>query len=83
MTATVAPHETVPSAVLSSSTLPVLDSLRAVAAVAVVATHASFWGGAYAQPVFGTALARLDIGVAIFLSAPAVTLHNQVSSSRS
>ena len=66
MTATVAPHETVPSAVLSSSTLPVLDSLRAVAAVAVVATHASFWGGAYAQPVFGTALARLDIGVAIF-----------------
>ena len=33
----------------SPTTLPALDSMRAVAAVAVVATHASFWGGAYAQ----------------------------------
>src|ERR1700710_1458209 len=40
--------------------------MRAIAAVAVIATHASFWGGAYAQHVFGNALARLDIGVAIF-----------------
>jgi peptidoglycan/LPS O-acetylase OafA/YrhL len=40
--------------------------MRAVAAIAVVATHASFWGGAYGHRVFGTALARLDIGVAIF-----------------
>ena len=31
-----------------STTLPALDSMRAVAAVAVLATHASFWGGAYA-----------------------------------
>ncbi len=40
--------------------------MRAVAAVAVIATHASFWGGAYSRGLFGTALARLDIGVAIF-----------------
>ncbi len=46
--------------------LPVLDSLRAVASVAVVATHASFWAGAYGAPVWGTALARLDVGVALF-----------------
>ncbi|MEO5651389.1 MAG: acyltransferase [Marmoricola sp.] len=46
--------------------LPALDSMRAVAAIAVLATHASFWGGAYSQTRFGTALARLDIGVAIF-----------------
>ncbi|WP_445256700.1 acyltransferase family protein [Nocardioides aurantiacus] len=45
---------------------PVLDSLRALASVAVVATHASFWAGAYAAPVWGTALARLDVGVALF-----------------
>ena len=45
---------------------PVLDSLRAVASVAVVATHASFWAGAYTAPVWGTALARLDVGVALF-----------------
>ncbi|GEP32856.1 acyltransferase [Nocardioides szechwanensis] len=48
------------------ATFPALDTMRAIAAIAVLATHASFWGGAYAQPVFGTALARLDIGVAIF-----------------
>ncbi len=66
MTAPVAPDETAPAGGRTSTTLPALDSMRAVAAVAVVATHASFWGGAYAEPVFGTSLARLDIGVAIF-----------------
>ena len=50
----------------SVGTLPVLDSMRAVAAIAVLATHASFWGGAYGHRGYGTALARLDIGVAIF-----------------
>ena len=50
----------------SVATLPVLDSMRAVAAIAVLATHASFWGGAYGHRGYGTALARLDIGVAIF-----------------
>lgn len=50
-----------------SPSFPVLDTMRAVGALAVVATHASFWAGAYAAHVFwGTALARLDIGVAIF-----------------
>src|SRR6478752_1099679 len=47
-------------------TLPALDSMRAVASVAVLATHAAFWGGAYAHQGYGTALARLDVGVAIF-----------------
>ena len=51
---------------VAESTLPALDSMRAVAAIAVLATHASFWGGAYGRSEFGTALARLDIGVAIF-----------------
>ncbi len=51
MTATIAPDETAPAGGRSSTTLPALDSMRAVAAIAVLATHASFWGGAYAQPV--------------------------------
>jgi peptidoglycan/LPS O-acetylase OafA/YrhL len=66
MTATLAADETVAATGRSTTTLPALDSMRAVAAVAVIATHASFWGGAYVQPAIGTALARLDIGVAIF-----------------
>lgn len=47
-------------------TLPALDSMRAVASIAVLATHAAFWGGAYGRQGYGTALARLDVGVAIF-----------------
>ena len=47
-------------------TYPALDTLRAVAAIAVLATHAAFWSGAYTHHVWGTALARLDLGVAIF-----------------
>ncbi len=46
--------------------LPALDSMRGIAAIAVVVTHASFWGGAYGHRGYGTALARLDIGVALF-----------------
>src|ERR1700709_1333361 len=66
MTATVGADETVAAGARTTTTLPALDSMRAIAAVAVIARHASFWGGAYAQHVFGTALARLDFGVAIF-----------------
>jgi peptidoglycan/LPS O-acetylase OafA/YrhL len=48
------------------ATLPALDSMRAVAAIAALATHAAYWGGAYGTAVWGTPLARLDLGVAIF-----------------
>ena len=44
---------------------PELTSVRAIAALAVVATHAAFWTGHYAGP--GSLLwARLDFGVALF-----------------
>lgn len=63
-------------------TFPALDSLRALAAIAVLGTHAAFWSGDYSQPVWGTALARLDVGVAIFfvlsgflLSRPWIARH--------
>ncbi len=46
---------------------PVLDSLRAVGAVAVLTTHTAFQAGDYTgNGVWGTLLARLDVGVAIF-----------------
>jgi peptidoglycan/LPS O-acetylase OafA/YrhL len=49
-----------------ATTFPVLDALRAFASVAVLGTHAAFWAGDYSRPVWGTALARLDVGVAVF-----------------
>jgi peptidoglycan/LPS O-acetylase OafA/YrhL len=45
---------------------PGLDTLRAFAAIAVVATHTSFWTGQYGKGLWGAATARLDIGVAFF-----------------
>ena len=46
---------------------PVLDPLRAVGALAVFTTHATFQGGEYLRHgVVGTMFARLDVGVAIF-----------------
>jgi peptidoglycan/LPS O-acetylase OafA/YrhL len=47
---------------------PVLDSLRALGALAVLTTHTAFQSGNYVRHgVWGTLLARLDVGVAIFL----------------
>ena len=46
---------------------PVLDSLRAVGAIAVLTTHTAFQSGEYLEHgIWGSVLARLDIGVAIF-----------------
>lgn len=46
---------------------PHLDSLRAVGALAVLTTHAAFWGGEYTDNgTAGRLLARLDVGVALF-----------------
>ena len=66
----------------AAPSFPVLDSLRAVAAIAVVGTHTAFWSGAYSAPVWGTLLARLDVGVAVFfvlsgflLSRPWIARH--------
>jgi peptidoglycan/LPS O-acetylase OafA/YrhL len=46
---------------------PVLDTLRAVGALAVLTTHTAFQAGDYARHgIWGTLLSRLDVGVAIF-----------------
>ncbi len=52
--------------VSSADRVPALTGLRAVAALAVVGTHAAFGTGALNRGYAGLMLARLDIGVAIF-----------------
>ena len=50
-----------------SPVFPVLDTLRAVGALAVLTTHSTFQSGDYVgHGVWGTLLSRLDIGVAVF-----------------
>ncbi len=51
---------------ITRHTYPGLDSLRALAALGVVTTHVAFYSGDYSERLLGTALARLDVGVAIF-----------------
>ncbi|RBY97734.1 acyltransferase [Blastococcus sp. TF02-8] len=47
---------------------PALNGLRALAATAVVTTHAAFWTAAYSDDTLGYAFARLDVGVAVFFA---------------
>lgn len=47
-------------------TYPALDGIRAIAALAVVGTHAAYWTGNYHETTVGLLLARLDFGVALF-----------------
>ena len=57
----------VPPPPATGTTFPLLDSCRAIGAFAVLTTHVAFWSGDYTRNgVWGTLLARLDVGVAIF-----------------
>lgn len=52
---------------LPTQRFPVLDTLRAVGAIAVLTTHTSFQSGDYlGNGIWGTLLARMDVGVALF-----------------
>ena len=46
--------------------LPGLDTIRALGALLVLATHSAFWSGSYSFTFTGTLLARLDVGVPLF-----------------
>ncbi len=59
-TAPAPPHHSAPRR------FPALDGLRAIAVLAVVTTHAAFQTGRYERGWAHAALARLDVGVAIF-----------------
>jgi peptidoglycan/LPS O-acetylase OafA/YrhL len=45
---------------------PCLDGARALAATAVVATHAAYWAGDYGDGAVGRVLSRFDVGVPVF-----------------
>ncbi|KAA1423421.1 acyltransferase [Mumia zhuanghuii] len=45
---------------------PALDTMRAIASIAVVVTHVGFWAGTYTDGIPGALVARMDFGVAIF-----------------
>lgn len=51
---------------VQSRTYAELDGMRAVGAIAVVATHTAFWAGVYGEGVLGALTHRLEVGVAIF-----------------
>lgn len=51
---------------VQSRTYAELDGMRAVGAIAVVATHTAFWAGIYGDGVLGALTHRLEVGVAIF-----------------
>ena len=56
-----------PPALEQAPLFPILDTLRAVGALAVLTTHTAFQSGDYlGHGYLGTLLSRLDIGVAIF-----------------
>jgi len=56
---------------------PLFDSLRAIAALAVVVTHAAFFSGALNShiPLLRQVAARLDVGVTIFFFISAFLLY--------
>lgn len=57
----------VPPPARSGPDFAALDALRAVGALCVLTTHVAFWSGDYTGNGFwGTLLARLDVGVALF-----------------
>ena len=59
--------ELVPPPPATAAQFTVLDTLRAVGALLVLTTHTSFQAGAYVRHgTWGTMLARMDVGVAIF-----------------
>ena len=57
----------VPPPPATDLSFPLLDTFRAIGALAVLTTHVAFWSGDYTRNgTWGTLLARLDVGVAIF-----------------
>ncbi|WP_018254751.1 acyltransferase family protein [Salinispora mooreana] len=63
MSAAVPPSPSHPS---TAGRLPALDALRAIGSVAVVAHHVGFHTGVSLNSQWGTWLARMDVGVAVF-----------------
>jgi peptidoglycan/LPS O-acetylase OafA/YrhL len=61
---------------------PLFDSLRAIAALSVLTTHAGFLAGANLHAWYGRYTARLDIGVAIFFVISGFLLYRPFVAAR-
>jgi peptidoglycan/LPS O-acetylase OafA/YrhL len=62
---------------------PLVDALRAIAAIAVVGTHAAFFAGAEAPgSLTGHFAMRLEVGVAIFFCISGFLLYRPVAAAR-
>jgi peptidoglycan/LPS O-acetylase OafA/YrhL len=61
---------------------PLVDSLRAIAALAVLVTHTAFLSGANAFGVYGAYTARLDVGVTIFFVISGFLLYRPFVAAR-
>jgi peptidoglycan/LPS O-acetylase OafA/YrhL len=61
---------------------PLLDSMRAIAALAVLLTHTAFLSGANAFGWYGAYTARLDVGVTIFFVISGFLLYRPFVAAR-
>jgi peptidoglycan/LPS O-acetylase OafA/YrhL len=61
---------------------PLLDSLRALAALAILVVHVSIFSGAVNAPGYGRFLAHLDIGVPFFFLLSAFLLYRPFVAAR-
>jgi peptidoglycan/LPS O-acetylase OafA/YrhL len=61
---------------------PLMDSLRAIAALSVLLTHTGFLSGANGSTFYGPYLARLDIGVTVFFLLSGFLLYRPFVSAR-
>ena len=61
---------------------PLMDSLRAIAALMVLVTHTGFLSGANGTTFYGPYLARFDIGVTIFFLLSGFLLYRPFVSAR-
>jgi peptidoglycan/LPS O-acetylase OafA/YrhL len=61
---------------------PLMDSLRAIAALSVLVTHTGFLSGANGSTWYGPYLARLDIGVTVFFLLSGFLLYRPFVSAR-
>jgi peptidoglycan/LPS O-acetylase OafA/YrhL len=65
-----------------ADTLPMLDGLRAVAALAVLLTHVAFQTGEVGRGAGGAVLARFDAGVAVFFVLSGFLLYRPYARAR-